>query len=149
MLYGTSLCSFKLLCSLRCSYVFYCFNALTLLIVSSIITLFSIVYTSSIFESLLLLWSPLKCLSLLEFLVWLLLFWLLFIRTLTFRFPRPVIAVYMLRFLHTAKIHWLWTFVLLFYCLLWCFFYWNLSNMFSIGSFSLVDSVVNLDYFVN
>jgi len=149
MFYCAFFCSFKLLCSLRCSCALYCSSALTLLIVSSIIILFFIVYTSSIFKLLLLLWSPLKCLSLLESLVWPLLLWLLSIGTLTSRFPRPVVAIYTLRFLCTAKIHWFWTFVLLSCCLLWCFFYWNLPNVSFVGLFSLVDPIVDFDYFVN
>ena len=149
MLYCTSSCSFKLLCSLRYSCALYCFSVLTLLTVSSIMTLFSTVYTSSVFELLLLLWSLLKYLSLLEFLVWPLLSWLLFIGILTFRFPRPVVAIHMLRFLCTTKIYWFQTFVSLFYCLLWCFLYQNLPNISSVSLFSLVDPIVNLDYFVN
>jgi len=149
MFYCISSCSFKLFYSLRCNYVFYCSSALILSTVSSIMTLFPTVYTSSISEPLLLLWSPLKCLSLMEFLVWPLLLWFLFIGTLTSRFPRPVIAICTLRFLCTAKIHWLWTSVPLSYCLLWCFFYWDLPNVSFIGLFSLVDSIVDFNYFVN
>jgi len=149
MLYCTSFYSFEFFCSLRCSYALYCSGALTLSTVFSIMTLFSTIYISSISESLLLLWSPFKCLSLLESLVWPLLFWFLFIGTLTFRFLRPVVAICMSRFLCITKIHWFWTSVLLFHCLLWCFFYWDLPNIFSVGLFSLVDPVVDLDYFVN
>ena len=114
---------FKLFCSFRYSYVFYCFSALTLLTVFSIMTLFFTVYTSSIFELLLLLWSLLKCLSLLESLVWFLLLWLLSIGTLTFRFLKPIIAICMSRFLYIIKIHWFQTSVLLSCYLLWYFFY--------------------------
>jgi len=149
MLYCAFSCFFELLCSLKCSCAFYYFSALTLLIVFSIMTLFFTVYTSSIFELLLLLWSLLKCLSLLESLVWFLLLWLLSIGTLTSRFLRPVVAACMLRFLCTAKIYWLWTSIPLSCCLLWCFFYWDLPNISSVGLFSLVDPVVDLDYFVN
>jgi len=149
MLYCVSLCSFELLCSLRCSCALYCSSTLTLLTVSSIIILFSTVHINSIFKLLLLLWSLLKCFSLLESLVWPLLPWLLSIKTLTSRFLKPVVAVCMLKFLYTAKIHWFWTFVLLSCCLLWCFFYWNLSNVASVGLFSLIDFVVNFNYFVN
>ena len=106
MLYYTSSCSFELLCFLRCSCALYCSSALTLSTVSSIITLFSTVYTSSISKPLLLLWSLLKCLSLLESLVWPLLLWLLFIGTLTSRFLRLFIVLYTLRFLCSTKIHW-------------------------------------------
>jgi len=149
MLYCASLCSFELLCSFRCSYAFYYTGSLTLLTVSSVITLFSTVYTSSISESLLLLWSPLKCLPLLESLVWPLLFWLLSIGTLTSRFPRSIVAICTLRFLCTTKIHWLWTSVLLSCYLLWCFLYWDLFNISFIGLFFLVDPVVDFNYFVN
>jgi len=149
MLYYTSFCSFKLLCSLRCSYAFYCTGSLTLLTVSSIMTLLSTVYTSSISKPLLLLWSPLKHLSLLKFLVWLLFLWLLSIGILTSRFLRPIVAIYISRFLCTAKIYWLQTSILLSHCLLWCFLYWNLSNVAFVGLFSLIDFIVNLDYFVN
>jgi len=149
MLNYTSPYSFKLLYSLRCSYALYCSSALTLSTISSIMTLFFIVYTSSIFKPLLLLQSLLKCLSLLESLVWLLLLWLLFIEILTSGFLRPLVAIYILRFLCTTKIYWLQTSVLLSYCLLWCFFYWNLFNVVSVSSFSLIDSVVNFNYFIN
>jgi len=149
MLYCTSSCSFKLLYSFGCNCALYCFSALTLSTVSSIMTLFSTVYTSFISKLLLLLWSPFKCLSLLEFLVWPLLPWLLSIGTLTSRFPRPVVAVHTLRFLCTTKIHWFQTFVSLSCCLLWCFLYWDLFNVFFVGLFSLVDPVIDLDYFVN
>jgi len=149
MLYYASFCFFELLCSLRCSCALYCSSALTLLTVSSIMTLFSIIYTSSIFELLLLLQNSLKCLLLLEFIVWPLLLWLLSIGTLTFRFLKPIIAIYMLKFLYTTKIHWFWTFILLSCCLLWYFFHWDLPNVSFIGLFSLVDPVVNLNYFVN
>jgi len=118
MLYCTSFCSFELLCSLKCSCAFYCSGALTLSTVSSVIILLSTVHISSIFESLLLLWSPLKCLSLLESLVWSLLLWLLSVGILTSRFPRPVVATCILRFLHTTKIYWFWTSILLSHCLL-------------------------------
>jgi len=149
MLYCTSSCSFELLCSLRCNHALYYSSTLTLLTVFSIIILFSTVYTSSIFEPLLLLWSLLKHLSLLKSLVWPLLFWLLSIGILTSRFLRPVVAIYMLRFWCTAKIYWFWTSIPLSCCLLWCFLYWDLPNIFSVSSFSLVDPVVNLNYFVN
>ena len=69
MLHYISPCSFKLFYSLRCSYVFYCSGVLTLLIVSSIMTLFSIIYASSIFKLLFLLQRLLKCLLLLESIV--------------------------------------------------------------------------------
>jgi len=118
MFYYTSSCSFKLLCSLRYSYALYCSSALILLTVFSIIILFSTVYTSSISKPLLLLQNSLKRLSLLESIVWPLLLQLLFIGTLTSRFLRPIIAIYILRFLCTAKIHWLQTFIPLFHCLL-------------------------------
>ena len=149
MLYCTSFCSFKLLCFLGCSYALYCFSTLTLLTVFSVMTLLSTVYTSSISEPLLLLWSLPKRLSLLESLIWPLLLQLLSIGTLTFRFPRPIVAVYMLRFLCTAKIHWFWASILLSYCLLWCFFYQDLPNVSSVGLFSLVDPIVDFNYFVN
>ena len=119
MLYYTSLYSFEFFCFFGCSCALYCFSTLTLLIVSSIMTLFFTVYTSSISEPLLLLWSLPKCLSLLEFLVWLLLLWLLSIGILTFRFLRPVAVVCMSRFLYTVKIYWFQTSVPLSYCLLW------------------------------
>jgi len=149
MLYYASSCSFKLLCSIRCGHAFYCSSTLTLSTVSSIVTLFFIIYTSSISKLLLLLWSLFKCLSLLESLVWPLFLWFLSIGILTSRFSRPVVAIYMLRFLCTAKIHWLQTSILLSHCLLWCFLYWNLSNVVSVGLFSLIDSVINFNYFVN
>ena len=82
MLYCTSFYFFKFFCSLRCGHALYCFSTLTLSTVSSIMTLFSIIYTSSIFKPLLLLWGLLKCLSLLESLVWLLLLWLLSVGSL-------------------------------------------------------------------
>jgi len=118
MLYCASFYSFKLLCSLRCSYALYCSSTLTLLTVSSKIILFPTVYTSSISEPLLLLWSPLKCLSLLKSLVWSLFPQLLSIKILTSRFPKPVVATCILRFLCTTKIHWFQTSILLFYYLL-------------------------------
>jgi len=149
MFHCASFCSFELLCSLRCNCALYCSSTLILLIVSSIMILFPAVYISSIFEPLLLLWSPLKCLSLLKSLVWPLLLWLLSIRTLTSRFLKPVVTVCMLRFLCTTKIHWFQTFVLLSCCLLWYFLYWDLPNVSSVSLFSLVDPVVDLDYFVN
>ena len=120
MLYYISSYSFKLLCSLRCSYALYCSNALTLSIVFSIMTLFSAVYASSIFKLLFLLWRSLKHFSLLKSVVWLFLLLLLFIRTLIFWFLRPFIAVHMLSLLCTAKIYWLWIFVSLSWYLLWC-----------------------------
>jgi len=149
MLYYASSCSFELLCFFGCNCALYCSGVLTLLIVSSVITLFSIIYTNSIFKSLLLLWSLLKCLSLLESLVWLLLLWLLFIEILTSGFLRPLVAICMLRFLYTTKIHWLWISVLLSYCLLWCSLHQNLSNVVFVSLFSLIDFIINLDYFVN
>jgi len=149
MLYCISLYSFKLLCSLRCNCALYCTSSLTLSTVSSIMTLFFIVHTSSIFKPLLLLWSSLKHLFLLKSLVWPLLLWFLSTGILTSRFPKPVIAICTLRFLCTAKIYWFWTSVLLSYCLLWCFFHWDLLNVSFIGLFSLVDPVVNFNYFVN
>ena len=45
-------------------------STLTILIVSSIISFFSIVYISAVFKLSLLLWGPLKCFSLLESLIW-------------------------------------------------------------------------------
>ena len=105
MLYYTSLCSFKLFCSLKCSCALYCFSALTLLTVSSIIILFPAIYASSIFKPLFLLWRLLKCLLLLESIVWPFLLWLLFIETLTFGFLRPFVALCTLRLLCSAKIH--------------------------------------------
>ena len=84
----TSFYSFELLCSFRCSYAFYYSSTLTLSTVSSIITLFSTVYISSIFKPLLLLWSLLKCLSMLESLIWPLLPKLLSIETLVSGFLR-------------------------------------------------------------
>jgi len=123
MLYYVSFYSFKLLCFLRCSYALYCTGSLTLSTVSSIIILFPIVYINSISELLLLLWSLLKHLFLLESLVWPLLLWLLSIGPLTSGFPKSVIAICTLRFLHTAKIYWFWTSIPLSCCLLWCFLY--------------------------
>jgi len=149
MLYYASSCSFKLLCSLRCSCALYYFNTLTLLTVSNIMTLFSTVYTSSIFKPLFLLQRLLKHFLLLEFIVWPLLFWLLFIETLTSRFLRLSVTICMLSFLHTTKIHWFWTSVLLFQCLLWCLLHWCLFNVTLVGLLSLVDFIVNLNYFVN
>ena len=113
MLYCTSFCSFELLCFLGCSCALYCTSSLTLLTVSSIITLFPTVHISSISEPLLLLWSLLKRLFLLKSMVWPLFPQFLFIGTLTFRFLRPIVAIHILRFLHTAKIHWFWTSILL------------------------------------
>ena len=149
MLYCTSPYSFKLLCSLRCSHALYCSSTLTLSTVSSVITLLFTVHTSSISKPLLLLWSPLKCLFLLESLVWPLLPQFLSIEILTSRFLKPVIAIYILRFLYTAEIYWFQTFISLSYCLLWCFFHQDLPNISFINSFFLVDPIVNLNYFVN
>ena len=149
MLHCISPCSFELLCSLKCSHALYCTGFLTLLTVSSIIILFPTVYTSSIFEPLLLLWSPLKHLSLLESMVWPLLPQLLSIRTLTSKFPWPIVAICTLRFLYTTKIHWFWTSIPLSYCLLWCFLYQDMPNISFVGLFSLVDPIINFNYFVN
>jgi len=149
MLYCTFSCSFKFFCSLKCGCVFYYSSALTLLTVSSVMTLLPTVYTNSISELLLLLQSLLKCLLLLESIVWPLLLWLLSIEILTFRFLRPIVAVCILRFLCTTKIHWFWTSILLPHCLLWWFLHWDLPNVYFIGLFSLVDLVVNFNYFVN
>jgi len=102
--YCTSFCFFELLCSFGCSYALYYSSTLTLLIISSIMILFSTVYTSSISESLLLLQSLLKCLSLLKSLVWPLLPQLLSIKILISGFLRPLVAVCILKFLYTAKI---------------------------------------------
>ena len=149
MFYYASLYSFKLLCSLRCNYVFYYFSALTLLTVSSIVTLFPAVYASSIFKSLFLLQRLLKHLLLLKSIVWLFLFQFLSVRILAFRFLKLFVAVHILRFLCTAKVHWFWSSVSLSQCLLWCSLHWILLNVALVGLFSLVDSVVNLNYFVN
>ena len=87
MFYCTSLYSFELLCSLRYGHALYCTGSLTLSTVFSIMTLLPTVYISSISEPLLLLWSPLKCLFLMESMVWPLFLQFLFIEILTPRFP--------------------------------------------------------------
>ena len=147
MLYYTSSCSFKLFCFLECSYALYCFGALILSTVFSVMTLLSVVYTSSIFKPLFLLWRLLKCLLLLESIVWPLL--LLFIKISVFRFLRLFIALCTLRLLCFTEIYWFWSSVLLSQCLLWCFLHWILSNVTFVGLFSLIDPVVNFNYFVN
>ena len=149
MFHCASLCSFEFFCSFGCSYAFYCSSTLTLLTVFSVMILFSTVYASSIFESLFLLQRSLKCLLLLKSIVWPFLLWLLSIGTLTSWFPRLLIAICISNFLYTAKIYWLWTFVLLSQCLLWCLLYQCLFNVTLVSLFSLVDPVVNFNYFVN
>ena len=114
ILYHTSSCSFKLLYFFKCSYALYCSSTLTLLIVSSIMTLFSAVYASSIFKLLFLLWGLLKCLLLLKFIIWPFLLWFLSVEILTFRFLRLFTTIYISSFLCTAKVHWLWSSILLF-----------------------------------
>ena len=111
MFYYAFLCSFELFCSFRCSCAFYCSSALTLLTVSSIMTLFLAIYVSSIFEPLFLLWRLLKCLLLLESIVWLFLLWLLSIGILIFRFLRLFVALHILRLSHSTEIYWFQSFI--------------------------------------
>ena len=149
MFYYTSLCFFKLLCSFKCNCVFYCFSTLTLSTVSSVMTLFPAIYASSIFELLFLLQRLLKHLLLLEFIVWPFLFWFLSIKFLISGFLRLLVVLYTLRLLCFAKIHWFWFSVLLFQCLLWCLLHWCLPNVTLVGLLSLVDPVVDFNYFVD
>ena len=149
MLYCTSSHSFKFFCSFRYSCALYYFSTLILLTVFSIIILFSTVYTSSFFKPLLLLWSLLKCLLLLESLVWPLLLQFLSIIIFISGFPWLVSVSTLLGFSCTTKIYWFQSFIPLSWGLLRWLVHWYMLIISLVGLLSLIDPVINFDHFVN
>ena len=140
-------CGFNLTFTLQCASTLYCISSLTLFTVSSIISLFFILYISSFLIPFILLQSPLKYLLLLKSLVWPLLpklLVLLFLRFLIFQFP----WLFPLIFFYFAKVYWLCA-ILWFLYLLWYFIYRCCFNTSFTNLFLLVNPIIYFNGLVN
>ena len=149
--YETSNCAF--FCTFNFTFILqyigtlYCIGSLTLSIVSSIMFLFFIFYASSFLILLILLWSLLKCLLLLKFLIQ-----PLFPRLLVLLLLKSLISwllqLSFIVFFYFTKVYWFYA-VLWFLYLLWCFVHRCCFNTSFTSFFLLVDPIIYFDGLIN